>query len=153
MFNHQGFGQPPQQPRASPANFEETVQLLGYDLPRATWRPGEKLALRLYWLVQKAPPENYEVFLHLANLDDSGKVAQSDTDLMGGYNPAARWLPGELIVDERQLELGADVRPGTYRLLLGMYRPQNTQNLIVRGAPEVLPGNRVVLTEIEVQPD
>jgi hypothetical protein len=61
-----------------------------------------------------------------------------------------QWEPGEIVVDEQQLQLDKTVPPGQYRLLMGLYRPDVVQNLAVMQATEVLPGDRVVLAEIEV---
>jgi hypothetical protein len=44
----------------------------------------------------------------------------------------------------------ADTPPGKYRLLVGMYRPEDTTNLVVCSAPATLPGNRLDLGEITI---
>ena len=82
--------------------------------------------------------------------DDSGKVAQSDSPPISGYSPMTQWEPGEIVVDQQHLQLDETVPPGRYRLLMGLYRPDAMQNLAVLQATEVLPGDRVVLAEIEV---
>jgi hypothetical protein len=115
------------------------------------WRPGDTLTLHLYWLVQRTPADNYKVFLHLAKLDDSDKVAQGDSEPILGYSPTTRWEPGEVVIDEYQMRLDKTVPPGTYQLLVGMYRPDVMKNLAVKQAPQVLPGDRIVLTQINIQ--
>jgi mannosyltransferase len=123
---------------------------LGYHLDRTDWRAGAEIPVRLYWWAAQAPQANYKLFLHLAELDDTGKVAQLDTEPMMGFSPTTRWEAGELVVDELRLPLDARIRPGRYRLLVGVYHPETVQNLAVLEGAEVLPGDRVVLTEVEI---
>ena len=150
LWQHQGRGEPDRQPTTSAANFADEVSLLGYNLPTTPWKPGETIPIRLYWFAQKSPAADYSVFLHLALVDDSGKVAQSDSPPISGYSPMTQWEPGEIVVDQQHLQLDETVPPGRYRLLMGLYRPDAMQNLAVLQATEVLPGDRVVLAEIEV---
>lgn len=149
-ISHQGLGQPPRRPVPYAASLEDDIQLLGYHLPRTTWRAGEDLTLRLYWLAGRVPDRNYRVFVHLVTPDDSARVAQSDNEPNLGFRPTTRWSPGEIIVDEQQVHLDPDTPPGTYRLLAGMYRPEDVSNLVVRSAPATLPGDRLDLGEITI---
>jgi hypothetical protein len=146
----QGPGRPARQPAPTVVNFQNELQLLGYHLDRTDWRAGAEIPVRLYWWAAQAPQANYKLFLHLAELDDTGKVAQLDTEPMMGFSPTTRWEAGELVVDELRLPLDARIRPGRYRLLVGVYHPETVQNLAVLEGAEVLPGDRVVLTEVEI---
>jgi hypothetical protein len=147
-----GGGGALRRPVAVAANFQDEINLLGYELPRQAWRAGDDLPLRLYWLAQRTPAADYKVFVHLVKPDDSAPVVQSDSFPVLGYSPTTRWEPGEIIPDDHQIHLDDNIPPGKYLLLIGMYHPETVQNLPVRGAAaQVLPGDRVVLTEIEVQ--
>jgi hypothetical protein len=175
LLAHHGTGEPPRRPIAYPADFgvedatglptsssqspgavsgedqKAEVRLLGYHLPDVTWRPGDDLPLHLYWLAPRTPAGNYKVFIHLVTPDDSARPAQSDSTPVLGYSPTTWWEPGEIIVDEHHVHLDESVPPGRYWLLIGMYDAETLQNLPVHGAAKVLPGDRVVLTEIEVR--
>jgi hypothetical protein len=149
-INHQGLGQPPRRPAPYAASLEDDIQLVGYHLPRTTWRAGEVLTLQLYWIAQHTPDRNYRVFVHLVTPDDATRVAQADNAPNLGFRPTTRWAPGELIVDTQQVELGPATPPGKYRLLVGMYRPEDVTNLQIRSAPAALPGDRLDLGEITI---
>lgn len=138
------------QPIQLPINFGNELQLLAYDLPSTFWQPGDTLSLRLYWFLPATPEVDYKIFLHVAELDDSGKVAQFDSEPQSGYSAMTRWEAGELVTDEYQLTLEAPVKPGRYQLLMGVYHPETMHNLLVPSAPNVLPGDRVVLTTVEI---
>ena len=150
---HPGRGEPDRQPVPAIADFEDQLSLLAYDLPSTEWKAGSTVPIKLYWLARQAPSADYAVFLHLAQLDDSGKVAQSDSQPIYGYSPTTQWEPGEIVADRQALELDEAIPPGRYRLLMGVYRPDVMQNLAVRGTDDVLPGDRLVLAEIEVTDD
>jgi hypothetical protein len=145
-----GVGQPPRHPVSVAANFEDEIRLLGYNVPKSTWRPGEDLPLRLYWLAQRTPAEDYKVFVHLIVPDDSGRAAQADGFPLSGYGPTSRWEPGEIVVDEHLMHLDESIPPGAYSIVVGLYHPETVQNLRVHGASQVLPGDRVVLGQIDV---
>jgi hypothetical protein len=91
------------------------------------------------------------VFLHLVTPDDATRVAQNDEAPLLDSRPTGRWLPGEVVVDRQQLSLPEDAPPGKYRLLAGMYRPEDVRNLTVNSAPAVMPGDRLDLGEIEIR--
>jgi|GEM_PF-1027943 len=150
-LNYQGLGNPPRRPVAYSASLEEDIQLLGYHLPRTTWRAGEDLTLQLYWLASRTPDRNYRVFVHLVTPDDSARIAQTDGEPNLGFRPTTRWSPGEIIVDKQLVHLDPDTPPGQYRLLVGMYRPEDVSNLVVRSAPATLPGDRLDLGEITIE--
>lgn len=149
--HHQGLGETPRQPTPYSANFQDEIYLLGYQLDHIEWRPGDTFTLRLYWLVQKAPADNYKTFIHLVTADDVQKVGQTDSEPIFGYSPTTRWEAGEVIADQYQVHLDATTPPGSYRLLIGMYRTQTMKNLEVRQASNAWPGDRVVLTNIEIR--
>jgi hypothetical protein len=145
-----GAGRPARTPPAFPVQFEQDLQLLAYDLPQTELCAGRDAPLRLYWFAGKTPPANYKLFVHVAQLDDSGVVAQFDTEPSGGFNPMTRWESGEFVVDEIVLNVADSVAPGRYQLLAGLYHPETVQNLRVLGAPAVLPGDRLLLSEVTV---
>ena len=150
-WRHQGIGQSPYRPAEYTADFQDEIRLLGYQLEPASPRPGDTLRIRLYWLTERTPQGDYKVFSHLVRSDDSGPIAQGDSMPLHGYRPTSQWDPGDFMVDEQEIKLPADLPPGAYELLIGMYRPESMQNLAVHDAPRVLPGDRVVLSGVTVR--
>ena len=134
------------------ANLADRALLTGYALDQASYHPGEKLQLSLFWLGLSQTEHNDKVFVHLRDAGDTTAVAQHDGDPVGGYTPTSRWEPGELVVDEHTLTLPADLAPGRYKLVVGMYDPTTVQNIPMRAGTATLPGDRVLVTEVEVAP-
>jgi hypothetical protein len=147
----QDLGRAPRQPVAYPARFEDELDLLGYQIEESVLQPGDTLNLRLYWLADKAPDIDYKVFVHLSTVDDSSVVTQIDEPPLLGQGFTTRWDPGELIIDEHQIPIAGAIPPGTYRILIGIYRPDTVRNLQVTGAAEVWPGDRLALAPVTIR--
>lgn len=96
------------------------IELVGYDLPSATARSGDKLRLVLYWRAQTPITENYTVFTHVA--DASGRpVAQHDAEPLDRAYPTSVWKVDEVIRDSIEIAIPPGTPKGDYRLLVGMY--------------------------------
>jgi hypothetical protein len=54
--------------------------------------------------------------------------------------PTSHWLPGEKVLDSHELDLGS-VRPGQYRLYIGMYNLADMRRLPV-GSPGQAPAGQ-----------
>jgi 4-amino-4-deoxy-L-arabinose transferase-like glycosyltransferase len=109
---------PPEHPLE--VELSDGIALLGYDLSSQSVEPGETVTLTLHWQARAAPLTDYQIFVHLLGADPA-PVAQGDgPPLMGDY-PTGVWAPGEVIIDPHSIVLPADVPPGRYRLLVGMY--------------------------------
>ena len=112
-IRHHTVSEAVHRPIPYPIDFQNEIRLVGYDLEQTTWKADDDLSVRLYWQAQKTPSQDYSVFLHLVPIDDSRSVAQEEGMPLLGYGATTRWEPGELIVDERSLHIGADVPPGS----------------------------------------
>ena len=70
------------------------------------------------------------VFVQL--LDQDGRLrAQVDRPPVAGFRPTSAWEPGELIRDNYGLALPADLPPGDYQLITGLYLPATMERLVV----------------------
>lgn len=126
-----------QVPNALRASFAG-VDLVGYRIGRpdgtlAEARPGEPLAVTLYWQARQPLPENWSVYVHL--LDRSGRVlGQSNSYPGAGAYPFRRFTPGEIVEDVAYLTVdpGAPV-PTLARLETGLYRYHSLERLPATG--------------------
>jgi hypothetical protein len=125
------------------ARLSDQVTFLGYDLPERAVKPGDVLPLTLHWMAGATRPD-YTVFVHL--LDQSGKVvAQVDSQPGNGEYPTSLWDEGEYVQDEYHLALPASLRPGTYRLELGLYQLESLRRLPVASEDGRPSGDRILL--------
>jgi hypothetical protein len=104
----------------------------------------------LYWRAESKINQDLTVFVHLAAADEH-VVAQQDHVPVDGTWPTTAWEPGELIVDA--YDLNANLTPGSYSLIAGMYVPETLTRVPVSDAAGISqPGNRLVLSPITVVP-
>ncbi|GIK43182.1 MAG: hypothetical protein BroJett011_70150 [Chloroflexota bacterium] len=106
-------------PQPLAVNFNNQVQLLGYDLPTRRIQPGERLPLTLYWQGLAYMGEDYQVFDNLLD---------SQQRRWGGYDRRPRdgystllWAPGEVITDAFGVPVDPAAPPGIYTLDIGLY--------------------------------
>jgi hypothetical protein len=143
-----GLRFPPGQPipNEQAARLGDAVTLRGYQIEPGSVKPGQDLNLKVYWQADTSLTENYTVFTQLLN--NQGALAASwDSQPLAGYFPTSEWPVGELVTDIVRLPLPADLPPGDYSLITGMYRLDTLERLrSAAGGPDF-----VALTTINVE--
>ena len=124
--------QPAQPGFALQAALGDAVRLTGYDASAQVIAGMGALRLTMHWLAEKKPAADYTVFVQL--LRDGKLVAQYDGQPRDGKYPTSTWDAGEVVVDTAALVLPAQLAPGEYRLITGMYTPADTRRLAVKQA-------------------
>ncbi|MFN8496738.1 MAG: hypothetical protein U0641_02695 [Anaerolineae bacterium] len=134
------------------ARLGSSIALLGYDVAPAGPKAGEALDVTLHWRALAAPDTGYARFVHL--VDAAGQIrAQADSAPDNGQRPTTGWVADEVVADTARLSLPADLPPGRYRLLTGLYDSATLTRLpAVDDAGRPLADNAVALGEIEVVP-
>ena len=91
--------------------FGADIALLGYDLERTSFEPGEQLDLTLYWQALARPPEHYTLALQMVSAvpEETATLVNLNTWTGGGTYPTGIWHPGDLIVDRYRLHIPDDV--------------------------------------------
>jgi len=126
----------------------DQFELIGYHLDRSAVKPGEAIGLRLYWKALRRPAADYTVF---AQVRDAANhiVAQRDNPPQSGAYPTSFWDAGEVVIDDRVIEIPADAPPGKFPIKIGLYRPDDGTRLTIDGDPAV---TEITLPiEVEVQ--
>jgi len=120
---------PPAAPPPVMATFGEGIVLRQAELNGDT--------LRLVWQTTRPNLPELSIFVHA--LDAAGQVlAQADGVPQGGLYPLPNWRPGQLITDERPLQLSC--RPAA--IAIGLYNPATGERLPARNAAgQPLPDN------------
>jgi uncharacterized membrane protein len=123
---------PPLRPLA--ASFGEAVQILGTG-SAASVRSGESLPLQLQWRRTGAPPPNLSRFVHVLNAAGE-KVAQVDGPIADGWGPLPPegWPEQTPVNDLMWIDLPADLPPGEYALVAGLYDWQTGARVTAAGA-------------------
>jgi hypothetical protein len=124
--------------------------LVGYDVPQNAVQPGDTLPITLFWQAQARIPEDYQVFVHLMG-PDGRPIAQGDKSPLDGDWPTSAWEPGQTFRDDYQIEIPADLAPGTYELRVGLYRLADFTRLPVQGPEGRVSDSAIILGQARVQ--
>ena len=118
----QVLGPIPAPPKSFEAPYTEDLRWLGIDWAGQV-QPGGMLEVTIYWRAVQRPDAVWHSFLHL--YDAAGqKVAQAEDHRPGGeYLPSTLWQPGDVIADQFDIALPAELAPGEYTLMAGFYDP------------------------------
>ena len=104
-------------------NFDGFLRLLGVNLPSQPARPGQPWRVTLAWQALTPPAADLGSFVQL--LDANGRL-RSQANRPPGDRPTSAWLPGEVVATTYDLDLPADLPPGAYRLIAGLYDPDRS---------------------------
>ena len=97
------------------------MRLLGYQVDRESFRPGETVTLTLAWQTVRPASSNYAIFIHL--LDEAGlPVAQRDTFHGLGNYPSSFWQPDHSFLESYQIPVPETAyAPAELTLQVGLY--------------------------------
>ena len=110
------------------------VQLLGAQAS-GDLRPGGTLRWQLTWRVESLPPPKVDYHWTNQLFDAEGQRVWQKDDV--GF-PASSWRVGDAVVTDFSAPLAADVKPGVYRMNVGMYTyPDIKTVLLENGATYV----------------
>jgi hypothetical protein len=139
------IGPPPEPPAtALDLSWDNGLWLVGADAIPPSIEPGEELSLHLVWRTDQPISENLTVFVHLVG-DDGLPVAQVDRAPAGGFYPTTAWAVGEPVADLYTLTVPADIAPGSYGLVVGVYEPTSG-----RRVPLAAGGDSAELAQLSV---
>jgi hypothetical protein len=130
--------------------FGDRARLVGYDLSKTAARPGDKLALTLYWQALGTFDRNYAVFAHLITADNRIAGQHDQTPGDGAY-PTTSWVASEYLTDAYAIPVNAGTPPGDYWIEVGLYDPLNGARLPVVGADGQALGDRLLLKEARIR--
>jgi hypothetical protein len=125
--------------------------LIGFDLPRTTFRAGESIPVSLVWLKTAWPsgldPLDYGVNVALLSADGRNMAQHAGTPI-GSFGGMTAWITGGYYRDNHALD---NIPPGNYDLWLSLYDWRDGHKLPVteNGSPDK--ADHVVLAHIQVR--
>jgi hypothetical protein len=129
------------------ADFGRQIRLLGAVTGDDAVRPGDVMALTLYWQALEAVERDYTVFVHLLGEHDR-VLAQRDAAPGLGARPTSRWTPGQVVADPYLLALPeAAYAPDRAVWEVGLYDAASGQRL-----PLAAGGDNVRFGAVSVEP-
>ena len=98
-------------------SFGDTINMTGYGIQI---EPEGDVIISLYWRVLSHPTQDYTVFVHLLDEEDT-IIAQGDSQPLEGDYPTSIWAPGELVVDPHAISLETKEYSERFRWRTGLY--------------------------------
>jgi hypothetical protein len=132
--------------RSVGARFSSGVRLVSWAYGPDEPKPGDVIRLRLDWETERTPEIDWHVFVHVVGADARPR-AQHDSIPGAGRHPTTTWRPGQRITDPHGILLPADLPPGRYTLIVGLYDPATGQRLTTVDGQD-----HVSLTQITIRP-
>jgi hypothetical protein len=123
-------------------------------------RPGKKMRVVLEWQSLRPIKDNYKVFVQLLDAGLQVRAQGDDKAPLGGSAPTLLWFPrwreGTRITDTYVLDVPADLAPGTYPLIVGMYGFSTFQRLPVVSVDgetgrHLVQGDWITLAHLQVE--
>jgi hypothetical protein len=121
----------------SELTFANKIRLLGCDWKTKYTDSGNELDLTLYWQAMLPIDEDYEILLKVVN--GAYKVwGQQEGHPVRGVFPTYTWREGQIINDQREIEILPGTPPGVYRVEVVLYDLRNGVWVEPDGDPEML---------------
>ena len=131
------------------ANFGGLVELLGYDLERTGFSPGEVVPLTLYWRALEQMDTSYTVFTHFID-EDNHIWGQQDSLPQEGMHPTTLWITGEVVTDRYSIIIDPNAPSGRYIIEIGLYDAEERVRLPVLNEDGKSVDDRVLLRKVWV---
>jgi len=128
------------------------ISLWGYDLDATSYYPGEIIYLQLWWRSVAEVATDWTVFTHvLGPQKEDGSIVWAGNDARPGQDsvPTTTWKPSDLILDEHQIQLPADMPPGEYEIEVGLYDPLGDNTRAISRQPRGV--DAILLGKVTVQ--
>ena len=112
---------PGELPNPTAVNFEDEIELVGYELSPRQTVAGETVGLTLYLEAKRPLAVDYTVFAQVVD-DDTTRWASQDLS-----QPTSAWAVGEVQTVEMSLTLQPDTPAAVYPVIVGFYTIEGEQ--------------------------
>lgn len=117
------------------------LSLLGAEITRPMVARGKEAELLTFWRVHDRVPAPTAIFVHVVG-NDVKPLAQWDGFDFG----EAQLEPGDQLVERHRFAIPADLLPGRYRVLVGLYDPETDKRFTLpEGTDHLVVGNIMVV--------
>ncbi|MCP4167480.1 MAG: hypothetical protein GY759_16545 [Chloroflexi bacterium] len=115
------------------ANWDNTIELIGYDLESQTYSPGDTIHLTVYFRALSEMAPDYTLSVQLLgehNPTSNGPLwAQFDGEPCQRYYPTSAWIEDDILRERIVLTIPPETPPGSYDLHIGFYQWPSLERL------------------------
>jgi hypothetical protein len=121
------FQAPPDLVPVENISFAQQIAIKAYSFePTADY-----IGVTLAWQAQTAHLPDYTVFVQLLEAETNERLAGIDTQPQQGQWPTSYWVKNEVVVDEYLVAVPPELKPGFYKVIVGLYQPETGQRLVL----------------------
>ena len=114
------FNERPHVQKAISYNFNNKIELIGYDIPKRA-RRGQTINIKLYFKVNASLGTDYKIFIHLD--PPFGVRITGDHNPVRGLLKTRFWTPGTYILDSYNIKIPVYGFPkGIYKVYAGLFK-------------------------------
>lgn len=113
-------------------NFEDKIELVGWEIEPKEPRPGSPADITLYWRALVDNPGTWKVFVHI---DATGQRIHGDHDPVENLFPTRNWKKGDLVRDQHRINVKRTISAARFTFYAGLYRG-STRMKIKSGAKD-----------------
>ena len=113
-------------PNSMSVNFQNHIELIGYDTDAQVVAPGQNINLTLYWLCKTNMRYDYTVFAQIRGNGNQVWGQHDSWPSIGSY-PTSSCEPGNIIEDVHPIDLASNTPQGVYDLQIGLYDDTGTR--------------------------
>lgn len=138
-----GAAAQPQPMYAMNGNWENKVELLGYDISYDPMANSGSVTVGLYYLTTDQIRFDWIAYVHVRSEANGEIVMAGQRDRQPCFEsyPTTRWKKNQIIRDEFIIPLSADAIPGTYKIYTGFYNWPSLERIqtidSLRGSDEI----------------
>ncbi len=131
------------------ATFDDGIVLERFELGNSVVPVGGTVRFALWFRANATPSVDYSVFIHGRD-QNNGNRFQRDRMPGDGSVPTSRWRIGDQIGDFHELVVPADLPPGPYKFVIGLYQLSTGERLTIVDRPDR--PNEIAVATITIQP-
>jgi len=113
-------------------NFEDKIELVGWQVDPKEPRAGSPADITLYWRALTDNPGTWKVFVHI---DATGQRIHGDHDPVENLFPTRNWKKGDLVRDQHRINIKRTISAARFTFYTGLYRG-STRMKIKSGAKD-----------------
>jgi hypothetical protein len=136
-------------PNSMRVNFDNQVELLGYEMSPRSILPGEAITVTLVWRATAPFTEDYSVFLNALRPNQRKSSEDSSKPLRDTFS-TKNWAVGEVITDVRVLQFPPTAKPGELDVEVGWFLPGGDRLPILAGDGREV-DSRQLLSKIRIR--
>ena len=124
-------------------NFDDKIQVVGWEVDPSAVRRGGKTILRTYFKTTDKVGQSYRIFLHVDRVGSSSRIHgdhwilnqakenEEQTSCVGCF-ATTNWLKGDIVVDSYDIDVPIGTPSGPYDIWMGFYNPSGDKRLPVK---------------------